>query len=108
MNEEEINVAIAEACGWKPEKNYWLTPEGCEAFAWDIPNYSNNLNSMHEAEQTLKRMGPEYSRILLDIVSRDAGVGVQYAHGSFAHIKATARQRAEAFLRTLGKWEEAQ
>jgi hypothetical protein len=25
----------------------------------------------------------------------------------FARIHATARQRAEAFLRTLGKWEES-
>jgi hypothetical protein len=24
------------------------------------------------------------------------------------HFRATARQRAEAFLRTLGKWEEVQ
>jgi len=112
MTDEQINAAIAEACGWTdildhPEFGLMgIEPDthGCRtAIAW----YTYDLNAMHDAEKTLKRMGPEYARTLLDIVSRNAGVGVQYAHGSFAHIKATARQRAEAFLRTLGKWEEA-
>jgi hypothetical protein len=99
MTDEQINAAIDTIMG----------KSGCQRGGGIFEqDWCNDLNAMHEAEQTLKRMGPEYSRILLDIVSRDAGVGVQYAHGSFAHIKATARERAEAFLRTLGKWEEAQ
>jgi hypothetical protein len=100
MTDEQINAAITEITG------LWDHLYSSETRR--MMDYCTDLNAMHEAEQTLKRMGPEYARNLLDIVSRDAGVGVQYAHGSFAHIKATARQRAEAFLRTLGKWEEVQ
>ena len=51
MTDKQINEAIAKACGWKLKKNYWLTPEGIEAFSWDIPNYCNDLNAMHEAEK---------------------------------------------------------
>jgi len=107
MTDEQINVAIAEACGWRKEDGvYMWTANGIDYTCPDLWDWANDLNAMHEAEQILKRMGPEYARNLLDIVSRNAGIGIQYAHGSFAHIKATARQRAEAFLRTLGKWKE--
>ena len=106
MTDEQINAAIAEACGWKGN----LICRDLNGDLWpnDLPNYCNDLNAMHEAEQILKRRGPEYARWLLEIVSRDAGPGIFYAAGSFAHIKAKARQRAEAFLRALGKWEETQ
>jgi hypothetical protein len=98
MTDKQINEAIAEACGWKLEKNYWLTPEGCEAFSWDIPDYCSDLNAMHEAEKVLVGRDGEFCIYLtsfnLTLVGYEAA------------IHATARQRAEAFLRTLGKWEE--
>lgn len=95
MNDEQINQRIAEACGWKLEKHFWLTPEGCEAYGWDIPDYCNDLNEMHEAEKVLTvKCFNDYVMELLDFIDEP--------------ILATARQRAEAFLRTLGKWEEAQ
>jgi hypothetical protein len=46
--------------------------------------------------------------MLLELVSEAAGPGVLYAYGSFSHVHAPARLRAEAFLRTLGKLEEVQ
>jgi hypothetical protein len=70
------------------------------------PDYCSDLNAMHEAESTLRRNGPEFSRMLLELVSEAAGPGVLYAYGSFSHVHAPARLRAEAFLRTLGKWED--
>jgi hypothetical protein len=57
------------------------------------PDYCNDLNAMHEAEKVL--------------TFKDWEFYCDELGGSFqgcAH--ATARQRAEAFLRTLGKWEE--
>lgn len=88
MTNEQINAAIAEACG-----DYVC--KCCQA------NYCNDLNAMHEAEK---------------IVTSDCNLTYanQLARITDAHYSddpdffcATARQRAEAFLRTIGKWEEA-
>lgn len=102
MTDEQINAAIAEACGWGEE--CVLNTDGNRVWVTNFPLYCTDLNAMHDAEILLYRMGPEFARQLLEIVSRDAGPGVWYAHGSFAHVHATARQRAEAFLLTSGKW----
>ena len=102
MTNEQINAAIAEACGWKRKKNYWLTPEGCEAFSWDIADYCNELNAMHEAEKVLK--GYEQIATYVWHLENRSGDWSTDEHMMATH--ATARERAEAFLRTLGKWEE--
>lgn len=96
MNSEQINRAIAEACGWKWVRNYqWTDANGFNAFSWDIPDYCNDLNAMHEAEELLIGLDcGSYSQKLADVDE------------AFYGVRATARQRAEAFLRTLGKWEE--
>lgn len=79
MNDEQINIAIADASGLP-----WV-------------DYCNDLNAMHEAEGTLKIMKKiEMERLLeREIIGSD-----------YLIWRATARQRAEAFLRTLGKWKE--
>jgi len=61
-----------------------------------IPNYAGCLNAMHEAEKTLNR-DSRYDLI--------GGYGL-YLVALEHNVSATARQRAEAFLRTIGKWEE--
>ena len=102
MTNEQINIAIAEACGWKYEKNETHAPDG--AFWWskkpEFPDFCNDLNAMHEAEMVLsnyhkviKNQSVIYFHLLHDIA------------GNLAFRKATARQRAEAFLKTIGKWE---
>lgn len=112
MTDQEINIAIAEACGWTnirtknlpqfqdDRRTYLLgTLSGSEEI--HIPAYSNDLNAMHEAEKTLTgKQVLEYVPILNRCTK------------CFSHITpaimifATARQRAEAFLRTIGKWKE--
>jgi hypothetical protein len=104
MTNEQINVAIAQACGWTILKKP-LSGFGFAAYAKEpngdpspgIPDYCDDLNAMHEAEDELS--GNQYMvyALMLDAVE-----------GSLFGIRATARQRAEAFLRTLGKWEEVQ
>lgn len=105
MTDEQINQRIAEACGWE-----CLAPDvwhhGIVGYSKDshgivrsrIPDYCADLNAMHEAEMTLT----EYQRE--SIYPRMMGGWRSPAKP----IYATARQRAEAFLRTLGKWEEVQ
>lgn len=100
MTNEQINIAIAEACGWKP------TTDG--GICWDCngapivtpPDYCNDLNAMHEAEKKLteKRL-QTYLDFLADAPRDDV---YQTWTGS---VFATARQRAKAFLKTIGKWE---
>ena len=92
MTDQQINAAIATHLG----------------ITRGVPDFTGDLNEMHELESTLSRNGPEFSRMLLELVSEAAGPGVIYAYGSFAHVHAPARLRAEAFLRALGKWEEVQ
>lgn len=109
MTPEAQRIAIAEACGFSgPFSVEWIheyTEEGGDVYLLagtrygdrePIPDYLRNLNSMHEAEKVLQHYGV--------FVDKLAGVmdeplqGIMLPH-------ATASQRAEAFLRTIGKWE---
>lgn len=101
MTDEQINAAIAEAYGWKQKRNTWLTPNGIQVFVTDVPNYCNDLNAMHEVEKTIF---PHYASVYSNKLAKVTGAEMSDDTDYFC---ATARQRAEAFLRTLGKWEEA-
>jgi hypothetical protein len=95
MTDEEINIKIAEACGWHYYDG-WKHEDGREdKLPYGPPNYCSDLNAMHEAEKvlTLKRL-----LIYAEWLESEYG---------FFGITATARQRAEALLCTLGKWEKA-
>jgi hypothetical protein len=120
MTDEQINVAIAEACGWvdrgsfnesRPEDHKFKRRIGnTENYEWRWQhefNYCTDLNAMHEAEATLSvscRM--DYPTVLLRVLF-ELDKYTWYATGGFTHITTTARQRAEAFLRTLGKWDQS-
>jgi hypothetical protein len=66
-----------------------------------LPDYLADLNAMHEAEKVLTKD---------QLIEQAEWIG---ACSNEMHIKAwvillraTAAQRAKAFLRTVGKWEE--
>jgi len=111
MTNEQINIAIAEACGWTDCSNIDGTlcglPIGVTSLngSYDIiSDYCNDLNAMHEAEKWM------ISNLrLLDFwqFAEELKRIVPANLGDDSYIHATARQRAEAFLRTLGKWEGA-
>jgi hypothetical protein len=107
MTDDQINVAIAEACGWvdrgsfnesRPEDHKFKRRiRNTENYEWRWQhkfNYCNDLNAMHEAEATLTE--DQLWRMAREIERNDE----QW------YFRATARQRAEAFLRTVGKWED--
>ena len=108
MTDEQINKAISEACGWE-----CLAPDvwhhGIVGYSKDthgivrsrIPDYCNDLNAMHESEKTIF---PFYATVYSNKLARVTGAEMSDDTDYFC---ATARQRAEAFLRALGKWEEA-
>lgn len=67
-----------------------------------FPDYTRDLNATAEAEKTLTvEQRLTYRRNLC------AAVGGSHTNlKSFEQITATAEQRAEAFLRTIGKWQD--
>jgi hypothetical protein len=112
MKPEKQRIAIAEACGWKnadhpdamklkqgwtmPEK-WCMDPKGVLRFNHHRPDYLNDLNAMHEAEQNIRHDHDSWGKYLV-FLSRSAPE---------CRVFSTAAERAEAFLRTVGKWEES-
>ncbi len=92
MTDEQINAAIAEIhLSERYPDGYW------------VRDYCSDLNAMHEAEKVLApknwdRFSEKWWNYYHHLVDGDV----------CKTIHATARQRAEAFLRTLGKWEEGE
>ena len=108
MTNEQQRIAIAEACGWElrpyGDMLVWYNPKGhaCPVERDHrnkcLPNYLNDLNAMHEAEKTLTDKAHEEFRLnLYEVLGDDSRL----------IVSSTAAQRAEAFLLTIGKWEEA-
>jgi hypothetical protein len=116
MTNEQINIAIAEACGWTITEvtlmpgltDVAILPPGVsvsdEGAVWKyagtgIPDFVNDLNACSEMEKRLATDGQieAYLDNLTDACGGDTPVGV----ASFTAYFATARQRCEAFLRTL-------
>ena len=96
MSDEQINIAIAKACGWNNDdiaRGYTL----CQ-FSENVPDYCNDLNAMHEAEKILSdESHADYACELVKTIRRNGEW--------FESVSATAAQRAEAFLKTIGRWE---
>lgn len=97
MNKEQQRIKIAEACGYGgyiPLRNSLGKPNSL------LPDYLNDLNAMHEAEKVLsERNHFLYASILAKLCG-----DVVNNNRTWYHLS-TARQRAEAFLRTLNLWE---
>jgi hypothetical protein len=100
MTDDQINRAISKACGWTEIRDNMVdkAPRETSTRVMFLPLYCSNLNAMHEAEKMLTNANMYVMEVQLKYV---LSAGEFYFH-------ATARQRAEAFLRTLGKWEEVQ
>jgi hypothetical protein len=117
MRAQEINMAIAEVCRWskvqlsatgsKP-KLMGIPPNGKTPQM--VPDYQKDLNAMHEAENYLG-VDREYNygeqlRRISGNVGPKGGHFIPNGWGCFTLAHLGARKRAEAFLRTLGKWKE--
>ena len=104
MTDKQINAAIARECGWK---DVWRCQGVSESASFvgtspdnqflPVPNYCGDLNAMHEAEKVLQN---QFTPMIEEAYWRN----LQWVKPH--PIYATARQRAEAFLKTIGKWEE--
>jgi hypothetical protein len=69
------------------------------------PNYPEDLNKMHEAISTLPSDG-SWTRFLCELENVTNCAGQPASTYNFIMVNARAEQRAEAFLRTIGKWRD--
>lgn len=116
MNQEKQRIAIAEACGWRKVRECGARYERGELGhvhgIFDLPDYLNSLDAIHEAEIWLAEhsngtFANDYPMVLEHIVDPDHPLlGSRADPDRFDLYCATASQRAEAFLKTLGLWEE--
>lgn len=107
MTEQDQRIAIAEAAGFtnvhRAEHGTWcgIAPGSLSELTWPLPDYLNDLNAMHEAEETLTgAQCLEYEQHLNAVTKRIRHIT------AFGMIHATAAQRAEAFLKVKGKWKD--
>ena len=97
MKPEQQRIAIAEACGWV-ESPYgkWSNDGLILRDPLNPPDYLNDLNAMHDAEKILSPTSEiEWHNQLQNVCGCSWRV----------MIRATAAQRAEAFLKTLNLWK---
>jgi len=101
MNEEQQRTAIAEACGWVKTVAsgvwaFYVTNEKTKFARFDeLPDYLNDLNAIWLAVRK-ELTGAEQLRTY---ESHLHNLSPDYP------TETTAAQRAEAYLRTIGKWE---
>jgi hypothetical protein len=103
MNPNEQRIAIAKACGkGRAIAAAELSHRSLDEY--DIPDYLNDLNAMHDAEEVLtEAQSKKYLHFLAQPASHPQEI---YYNEAFSLVTATAAQRAEAFLRTLNLWKE--
>ena len=103
MTKEQINRKIALQQGWSMVEGGWWRYDG--SYEPVEPNYCNDLNAMHRAWQTLtlaqkRKFETELYKVII-------GDGDYNRNDDAMNItNATSRQRAEAFVRTLGLLED--
>lgn len=115
MSPEAQRIAIAEACGLKVIKTPFVPAhinlEGCmftdearnewrkaypNSAVFGLPDYLSDLNAMDKVEKSLTDVQFYNYQGYLKIVCKNS------------YVSATAAERAEAFLRTLGLWTESE
>lgn len=114
MNRTDQIIEIAKFCGWTMIENSstiilggaWVGyPPKMQIIGHkeSLPNYLDDLNAMHEAEKSF------------DDNIQDAG-SLRYRYSSHLYntvvpkneqpCRASAKHRAEAFLKTINKWKD--
>jgi len=98
MKDEDIDRIIAENCGWM------FVRLGVNCLVGDheewgelqlVPEYCRCLNAMYDAE---KRLLPSQWSMYITCLNSD--------HHPAGVVHQTARFKAEAYVRALGKWED--
>lgn len=115
MTEQEQRICIAEACGYvlvpshdeygKAVPDSW-EKDGDHYWDYELPDYLHDLNAMATAES----FADEKYVDALENVVQNLMLTTEWPEGGDLYywtIRASAAHRAEAFLRTIGKWKDA-
>lgn len=97
LSDEDLRIKVAELCGYERFDNataWWHPISRCSRTLRQLPKYTEDLNAVHEAalaviHSDVYRRRRYYQT--LDLITGD----------SWNTVDATARQRAEAFVRTM-------
>jgi hypothetical protein len=132
VTNEEINIEIAEYCGWRNirEQDYQsfgtdpyidgpsqvlvgIHPESdVDSKEFEvIPDYCKDLNAMAEAKNLLtgdkRREFIDYLyEIVYEVVKQDKNINAGPYSVMIEAFYATAKQQAIAFVKTIGKWKK--
>ena len=115
MSPEKQRIAIATACGWTDclfplasnvslpftERVLCGIPPHSTIHK-PLPDYLGDLNACHEMEKVLTEKGVNEWWSYVAFINRHN----PRPFGTETAVHATAAQRCEAFLRTLGLWTE--
>ena len=117
MKDHEINQAIAESVGftsirmsalWEftdpPEDHQVLCGLNKDGKSRAIANYCNDLNAIQEAEKTIFGSSNAWEDFTINLICVLKASSMVELDVMVCLLQATARQRAEAYLRTIGKW----
>jgi len=120
MTDQELRIRVAELAGWEQGPTHsiklgvfgtatpmtlWHRKGEKDNWQDDPPDFPNDLNAMHEAETLITTFDQRqhYQFAMFDILSiaklREARVSEVDTNWLFYH--ATARQRAEAFVKVM-------
>lgn len=124
MKPESQKIAIAEACGftrYNPiglrtgDNREWNPPKDNDgmrilffAACGDLPDFVNDLHAIHEAEKCLDDSEGLRQCVCYAELLRHVGAKTDGGKSSFGVLHSTSQQRAEAFLKVIGKWEDVE
>lgn len=111
MKPEQQRIAIAEWCGWELDMAPYgpYTKKGEKGLWTGHPDYPNDLNAMHEAESTITDESKRDAYCLQLATSCNSLSDWNFDSmkvEAWKTIRAAAAQRAEALLRTIGRWKD--
>lgn len=119
MTAQEMNIAIAKWMGWKFDhlRKIAMPPESDQiqlrlypGFSFsnydNVPNYAGDLNAIHEAERELTE--DLHDRWVVDLAEVTGAIIFEGYSDMFVGFHATAAQRCEALLKTIGRWKETE
>lgn len=121
MSPEAQRIAIATACGWErspnafPGSRKWMRrqADGTWTSPEPLPDFLNDLNAMADAEKMLDSKDQDVRSLFLDYLllseegNDDWDMHRTRFEADYHSVRATAAQRAEAFLRALNLWDDS-
>lgn len=121
MTEQEINIIIAEACGWKrknpkklwewtPTTEWWEKSRYAKAYYDDRdggilypPDYYNGLDAIQEAIEKLWHNDSFWYSYITEL---EKLTGQDLALRTRTLLHATSQQRAVAIVKAISKWKD--